>query len=287
MYEAEREIMNTMRMVALGLMVLAGTAGAQQPQPGRAQAMGAMHAGLFRGIQLSDAEREKVRQVHERYRPRMEQAMQASRAANEATMRQMREARERGDTAAMRTLRTGATTRMASMQPLMDSLRADLRASLTAEHQQRFDANVASMANRMARAGGRPATPRAARAMRPARPGVGRSGRAPRAPRALATRGARLELSEAERTRVKQVTEKYRPRMEATRRAMAPEARSLREARQRNDTTAARVSIQKLAQHRATMSALMEQRRVEARAALDVRTRQKMDSLRTRRGPGR
>jgi Spy/CpxP family protein refolding chaperone len=292
--------MITMRTMVLGLMLVAGTTAVAQPprdagaRPQRAERMQragrGMHAGLFRGIQLSEAERAKVQQVHERYRPRMEQAMQANRTANEGARAQVREARERGDTAALRALRASAASRTAAMRPLMDSLRAEMRAALTPEHQQRFDANVASMktrAARTARAGGRPGAQRAARGMRPGQARGARSARAQRAPRAQRAQRARamsrVELSAEERARVQQVNEKYRARLTALRQAMAPDVKAVREARQRGDTAAARASMQKVAQQRASISALGEQRRVEARAALSAATRQKLDSLRTRR----
>lgn len=272
--------MTTMRAVALGLLLVAGSAagaqaqgrGGQPPRAPRGQVGAEMHAGLMRGIQLSAEERAKVQQVHERYRPQFQQAMEASRDANRAAMQQMRDARQKGDTAAVRSIRQDVEARNASVRPLMEKLRADLRAALTPEHQRQFDANVARM---QARASARPGSGR-----HPAVHAGRRGGGARRAgPRA---RAQRLALTEQERAGMKRVSEKYAPRVASVRQAMAPDAQALREARQRGDTAAARVALAKVAQHRATIEALQEQQRVEARATLSPERQQQLDSLRGR-----
>lgn len=150
--------MKALRIVALGAAVAIGFGSAVElaaqdtpaPQAGaergakargergeRGRMQGRHMGAIFRGIELTDAQKEQLKAVHERYRPQMQALRPESR-------------RERGDS----TARPDSATR-AKAHALMTQRHADIRAILTADQQAIFDKNVASMKERGARKGGK------------------------------------------------------------------------------------------------------------------------------------
>ena len=119
---------------------------------------------LLRGIQLSEAQREQARAIGQKYRPRMQELMKGVRPERvERAERAPRAERTRPDSAERAQRRAEMAERMRAVQPQMEALRkqqeGELRAILTPEQQQTFDANLARRAERAAQprgAGRRP-----------------------------------------------------------------------------------------------------------------------------------
>lgn len=149
--------MKAIRIVALGAAVALGLGAAGElraqanpaPQAGaergakargergeRGRMQGRHLGGLFRDIDLTDAQKEQLKAIHERYRPQM-QALRPERG-------------ERRDS----TARPDSATRAQALA-LMTRRNADIRAVLTADQQATFDRNVAQMKEHGARKGGK------------------------------------------------------------------------------------------------------------------------------------
>ncbi len=149
--------MKAIRIVALGAAVAIGFGSASElraqatpaPQAGaeraakergvqgeRGRARGPRMGGLFRDIELTDAQKEQIKAIHERYRPQMQALRPTTR-------------RERGDSAA----RPDSATRV-QVRELMTRQQADIRGVLTPAQQATFDRNVATMKERGARKAG-------------------------------------------------------------------------------------------------------------------------------------
>lgn len=142
--------MKTVRTAAVGAALMIGlsvAAGAQQPAPeagervrpergsvrGGDQARhGRMHGMLFRGIELSEAQRTQIRAIHEKYQPRFTELRQSVSTKVEGGQRVTR-----ADTA----LRT-------QIRALMEQRQAEVRGVLTPEQRTVFDANVQQMRER-------------------------------------------------------------------------------------------------------------------------------------------
>ena len=149
--------MRRTKFVLVSLLVLGGSAGMLQAQatrpdaPSRREAMKAgrgparLARGLFRGIQLTDAEKASVKTVHEKYKTEFKSLREASKPQRD----ELRAARQRGDTAAMKAMRDKFATQQGQVRALTTRMQRDLRAALTAEHQQQFDKNVAAVKQRM------------------------------------------------------------------------------------------------------------------------------------------
>lgn len=143
--------------IAAGLLVFgtAALASAQAPVPPatqgqraqrghgqhgkRAHAWGKRGPGraLFKGIQLSDAEKANIKAVHTKYEPQMKALREQFK-----TQRQSQGKIARGDTAAMRARREANAPQREQMQKLFLAEQGDLRGALTAENQAKFDANM-------------------------------------------------------------------------------------------------------------------------------------------------
>jgi Spy/CpxP family protein refolding chaperone len=109
---------------------------------------------LFKGIQLSAAEKANMKAVREKYAPQMK----ALREQAKPQLEQARALRQKGDTAALRNLRSQSTfAQRDQVKKLLEAQRNDYRAALAPEHRAQFDANVTKlherMANRAAKAG--------------------------------------------------------------------------------------------------------------------------------------
>jgi protein CpxP len=154
--------MSKIRSMVVGLLVVAGAAGlaeAQTPQR-EPRSRGEMRRGgqdrqlgnralrgLFKGITLSDAEKQNLRAVGEKYRGQFEAIRQSMRPDFEAA----RAARQRGDTAAARAAIGRTADERAQLQALVERVRTDARAGLAPEHRAQFDANVARAKERAAK----------------------------------------------------------------------------------------------------------------------------------------
>lgn len=207
--------MKQIRIAALGAALIlsaSAVAEAQQPsgQRGRPEARErpGMRQGqdrsqmLFRGITLTDEQREQIRSIRERHREQMmEQRRQMTGARAEARprpadsaaraetrARRVERARARStpaDSAARAEMRdrmaerariraepvdSAARARMrAEMEARAEQHRAELRAVLTPEQAVIFDRNVAEMRERMQRREGERATPGVRHGQRPPR----------------------------------------------------------------------------------------------------------------------
>ena len=129
--------------------------GAERAQGHRRGAFGpgALRRQLFKGIQLTDAEKANVKNVQQKYAPQMKALREQMKPQLEAA----RAARQKGDTAALKAMRQQSAAQREQIKKLLESERSDLRAALTPEHQAQFDANVKQVeqrvANRTARMG--------------------------------------------------------------------------------------------------------------------------------------
>ena len=160
----------------------AGQADARQDGPrarGPRGPRGGVGGPLLAGITLSEAQREQVRAIGEKYRAQFRPDSAMGRARRDGATRQ------RPDSAARAEMRARMEQRRGEMQALRQQQETELRAVLTPEQQQTFDANRARLAERMSEPRGgrgrgmRPDGPRRddgqrpQRGERPARPARG------------------------------------------------------------------------------------------------------------------
>lgn len=148
-------------LVTIGGAAIAGAqaptqAPTQAPQPARAarqHGRGQRELGqkighqLFKGIQLTDAEKANVRAVRQKYAPRMK----ALREQFKPQLQQARQARQRGDTAALKNLWAQTAVERDQAKKLLEAERDDLRNALAPEHRAQFDANVTEVEQRVAK----------------------------------------------------------------------------------------------------------------------------------------
>lgn len=143
--------MKAIRLMALGAALALGgsLAGAQAVQPRadtarhgvardghRGAHRGFARKALFRGVTLSDAQKQQLETVAAKYKPQRE--------ALHAQAQQLRQDGQKPDSATRATFR-------AKQQALHDQQLADIRAVLTADQRTQFDANVAKMKERAAK----------------------------------------------------------------------------------------------------------------------------------------
>ena len=100
--------------------------------------------GELRGIKLSDAEKAKLKEIHQKYRTEA----QALHNSLKPAMDQARAARQKGDTAAARKVWQDNKGARDQMQSLRDREQAEIRAALSPDNQKLFDANVARLKER-------------------------------------------------------------------------------------------------------------------------------------------
>jgi Spy/CpxP family protein refolding chaperone len=156
--------MSKIRSTMLGLLVVAGMAGAAEAQApernreprtrgemrrGDKDGLGHGMRGLFRGITLTETEKTNLKAVGQKYRGQFETIRQSMRPDFEAA----RAARQRGDTAAARAAFARTADERAQLDALTNRVRVDARAALAPEHRTQFDANVARIKERMANRG--------------------------------------------------------------------------------------------------------------------------------------
>ena len=151
--------MRGIRSTLFGLLLLGGSAGmayAQAAKPdatsrregmraGRGAGLGAR--GLFRGIELSDAEKASLKTVREKYKDQFKALHDSFKPQRE----ELRAARQRGDTAAARAVWAKSGDQREKMRALETRMQGDLRAALTPAHRDQFDKNAAAMKERMER----------------------------------------------------------------------------------------------------------------------------------------
>jgi Spy/CpxP family protein refolding chaperone len=102
--------------------------------------------GMLRGITLSDAEKARIEQIHEKYRTEGQGLRESLRPA----MQEARTARQRGDTAAARAAFDRTKGDREKVRALMEREHTDVRAALSPENQKQFDANAQDFAKRRA-----------------------------------------------------------------------------------------------------------------------------------------
>jgi Spy/CpxP family protein refolding chaperone len=163
--------MNGLRFAALGAALVFGaaTAIAQPPAtdaPHRAAA--GQHRGgrgrdfaagraLFRGVSLTDAQKEQVRTIRQKY------------AQERRSL--VGQERQRGGDAQTQRVRPDSATRalrMTQMRDLMQREITETRGILSADQQRTFDQNVATMRQRAEARGAQPGQGRPRRAQKPA-----------------------------------------------------------------------------------------------------------------------
>jgi len=101
---------------------------------------------LLRGIQLSDAEKARVKEVRGKYREESKALRESLRPA----MQDMRQAREKHDSVALKAAWDRTAADRQKLDVLMERERGEIRSALTPEHQTQFDANVKQRAERRA-----------------------------------------------------------------------------------------------------------------------------------------
>jgi Spy/CpxP family protein refolding chaperone len=107
---------------------------------------------LFRGIDLSQTQRDQMKVVDEKYRAQFKTLRETVKADFEAA----RAARQRGDTVAAGAAWERTSTSRERMRALMDQQRTEVRALLTPAQQQTFDRNAQQMRDRMEKRAGSP-----------------------------------------------------------------------------------------------------------------------------------
>ena len=105
--------------------------------------------GMFRGIDLTQAQRDQMKTINEKYRAQF----QTIRESLKPDLKAAHDARQRGDTVAARAAFERTKPARDRMQALMQQQRTEVRGVLTAEQQKTFDDNVSRMKERMEKRG--------------------------------------------------------------------------------------------------------------------------------------
>ena len=153
----------TLTRMGLGLALVVGAAGVAAAQSARPDTRpdstqrahrrwdgerggrrgGGPGGALLKGINLTDAQKDRLKALRKEQEP----AMKKNREQFTAAMKEAREARQRGDT-------TAARAKMETVRKEMDRQRdqqiVTLRTVLTADQQKQLDANIASWKERAA-----------------------------------------------------------------------------------------------------------------------------------------
>lgn len=152
--------MRKSHVIALVIAALVSSAAATQAQA-PAQTQGARAAGrgmgrgmegrpgrggMLRGVNLSDAEKARIKEIHAKYQTESKGLRESLRPAMESA----RAARQKGDTAAARAAFDRTKGDREKMRALMEREQSEVRAVLTPENQMLFDARKAEMAQRRA-----------------------------------------------------------------------------------------------------------------------------------------
>ena len=102
-----------------------------RPRGDRSEMRQAGLRGLFRGVDLTQAQRDQLKTINEKYRAQFQMLRQSV----QPDMQAAREARQRGDTAAARAAFERTKASREKMQALMQQERTEVRALLTPEQQ--------------------------------------------------------------------------------------------------------------------------------------------------------
>jgi hypothetical protein len=149
--EASMQKSHAVALFLAAMVAVAPIAGAQGRKSGkavaaRAEAVKAGRAELMQGLQLSAAEKAKVKEIHAKYRAE-------NKALNESLQTAKKEAkaaRQKGDTAAARKIVAATSADREKVQASLERQRAELRAALSAENQKLFDANLKTVSAKRA-----------------------------------------------------------------------------------------------------------------------------------------
>jgi Spy/CpxP family protein refolding chaperone len=140
-------------IAVISVLAVGSIAQAQAAAPNAAQARqqkgGRFEKGrgrLLRGIQLTDAEKARVKEIRGKYQTESKALRESLRPA----MQEMRAARQKHDSVAMKAAWDRTTADRQKLDALMQRERAEIRTALTPEHQTQFDANVKQLAERRA-----------------------------------------------------------------------------------------------------------------------------------------
>jgi Spy/CpxP family protein refolding chaperone len=106
--------------------------------------------GLFRGIELTQAQRDQINTVNEKYGGQF----QTLRESLKPDLKAAHEARQRGDTVAARAAWERTSVDRERIRTLMEQQRNEVRALLTPEQQQTFDRNAQQVRERMEKRAG-------------------------------------------------------------------------------------------------------------------------------------
>lgn len=121
-------------------------ASARERHAMRPRVEGRMGRGPLHGIALSDAEKTQLKEVRAKYATESKSLREALRPA----MKEAREARQKHDSSAAKAAWDKTSETRKQLQELTTREQTDIRAALTPEHQQQFDANVKQMEQRRA-----------------------------------------------------------------------------------------------------------------------------------------
>ena len=122
----------------------APASGAQHEMRGMRGMRGPGHEGMFKSLNLTDAQKAQVKAIHEKYAAQFKSARDAAKPDFDA----MRAARQKGDTAAARAAREKLHADMAPTQKVHEQEMAEIRAILTPAQQQQLDQLRAQRAQR-------------------------------------------------------------------------------------------------------------------------------------------
>ena len=168
--------MSTIRSATFGLMLFAGSAAVASAQtttppldvPSGARARHHMPRGGMRGkgpergvnralagVQLTAAEKSQRESIHQKYASQFKEL----RGSLHPAMQDARAARQRGDSAATRAAVDRTAGDRAKLHELAQRELSEVRGILTPDQQQRYDANVATMKQKMGGHRGRNRTP--------------------------------------------------------------------------------------------------------------------------------
>jgi protein CpxP len=104
---------------------------------------------LFRGIELTQSQRDQIKTVNEKYRGQF----QTLRESLKPDLKAAREARQRGDTVAARAAWERTNAGRERMRALTQQQLGEVRALLTQEQQQTLDRNAQQMRDRVEKRG--------------------------------------------------------------------------------------------------------------------------------------
>jgi len=148
--------MQSIRFALVGALVMgaASIVSAQQATPAQTPDATAPHhrgghGAFLKDLGLSADQQAKVDAIHAKYKPKFAAARKSAKPDMDAA----RAARQRGDTAAARAAFEKVRESMKATKPLRDQEMAEIRALLTPEQQQKFDAKRAELKNHAHQAG--------------------------------------------------------------------------------------------------------------------------------------